>query len=184
MKPTPGYWFLLFVSLWIAAPFEQARSIPSPIEKENLHGVRPITVAVSPLPDWLDHRGITREDLREHIFGTLHAAGIDVVPTGNGRDAMLTFTVSGTMVPLRTREGTYRVYVYTSNLVLLQRVRRLADNRVSLANTWSYEKGGTNGSSENAVVSIKKTSDEMVKQFIEDYNSENGSASSNNKSTP
>jgi hypothetical protein len=163
----------IFLMVGIVALSLTSNAIPSQAEKDNLHRVGALSIAVGSLPAWAEEGGITREDLKEHLMQALHKAGIEIVPSPSDKGAALNLTLSGAAVPIPTKEGSHNAYYFVADLSLIQHVRMLTDDRISLANTWSYEKAGISSSLETLVTRINGAIDGMVERFVGDYKSIN-----------
>jgi hypothetical protein len=149
---------------------DSTSGLPSGIERDNLHGVRLLRVTVATPPDWAANIGLTKEVLMSYIKGKLIDAGLTISNEVQAGGGTLTFVISGTVVH---GTGDSTAFIFSSDLALLQRVRLSSDNRLSLANTWNYEKLGINSTGAKAATSIWDMLDKLTAQFISDYQSAN-----------
>jgi len=160
------------IAFLLTGPEGQADStsgLPSGIERDNLHGIRQLRVAVE-TPAWAENIGLTQELLESYIKGKLVGSGIKISQEVKDGGGALAFIISGTVVQA---SGNRETFVFTADLALLQRVRLSSDNRLSLANTWNYAKLGINSTGAKAATSIWDMLDKLTAQFISDYQSAN-----------
>jgi hypothetical protein len=166
---------LLLVPLGLFLIAGNAIASNSRVERDNLHGVKPIYILISPIPDWVTKNGVTRQMLREWVENEFRKNKIDTSDTLQDNGGAFSIGVFGTegirSIPPHDVVG----YQYLNIVRVQQNVRLLYDKRISLVTSWGDWKTAFYGS--GAAKEAAKAFFEDIKSatdvFISDYRAAN-----------
>jgi hypothetical protein len=141
------------------------------LETESLHGVTPIYISISNLPQWVVDQGITRMAIREAIESVLKSGGIAISDVQADTGGAFSVIIDGSAG--KSTDGKYVLYEYLSNVALYQNVRLIRKDNWSLAITWSQVKMGGSASRKEAALFLLDDLEHAAQAFVADYHSAN-----------
>lgn len=143
------------------------------IERDNLHGVKPIYIMISPLPKWAEDNGVTRQMMREWVESEFKSHKIRLSDTVQDTGGAFSIIIDGKQINNTVPPHAVVAYQYINCVTLLQNVRLLYDKRISIATTWSDWNGGVYTDAKGGATSLFDDVKEATKIFIADYLSAN-----------
>jgi hypothetical protein len=162
--------FLLILAA-IASFQRSAYAANTRLETESLHGVTPIYILISNLPQWAMDQGITRATLRTLVETKFKTDGITVSEDQADTGGVFSVIIDGSAG--KSTDGKYVLYEYLSNVAVYQNVRLIRKDNWSLAITWSDVKMGGSASRKEAALFLLDDLEHAAQAFVTDYHSAN-----------
>lgn len=143
------------------------------VERDNLHGVKPIYILISPIPDWVTKNGVSRQMLREWVENEFHKHKIEISDTLQDNGGAFSIAVAGGEG--RRIIAPYDVigYQYMNVLMVQQNVRLLYDKRISIVTSWGDWKTAFYGDAKNGAKAFFEDIKSATELFISDYRAAN-----------
>lgn len=159
--------------LLVTAPFRGTYAAIASFPNISLREVRPIYIAINPLPKWVEDNGVTRDDLRTWIESQFTKNGIEFSHTQTRTGAAFTVVIDGSeAVDTRYAKPT-PFYTYVRNVSVYQNVRLFHGNREIEAATWGLMTGGAGTPASKVTNDVLENFRAATQAFIVDYKAAN-----------